>query len=65
MVLAADTGLASYDERPQLDAVGWDRLLSRLAEPGVRDVVGAAEAAVLAGELTPDQAATRILAALG
>jgi LAO/AO transport system kinase len=41
-----------------------DRLLARLSEPPVRAVVEATEAAVLAGELTPDQAATRILAAL-
>lgn len=30
MVLAADTGLDSYDTRPQLDDDGWRRLLSRL-----------------------------------
>jgi len=30
MVLAADTGLESYDERPELDAAGWNRLLARL-----------------------------------
>jgi inosose dehydratase len=30
MVLAADTGLDTYDDRPQLDTAGWDRLLSRL-----------------------------------
>jgi LAO/AO transport system kinase len=41
-----------------------DRLLARLDEPGTREAVSAAEAAVLAGQLTPDQAATRILAAL-
>ena len=60
--------LAARRRRQLVDwtrAMVRDRLLSRLAEPGVRDVVGAAEAAVLAGELTPDQAATRILAALG
>jgi LAO/AO transport system kinase len=39
-----------------------DRLLSRLDT--VPDVVTAAEAAVLAGDLTPDQAATQILTAL-
>jgi GTPase len=39
-----------------------DRLLSRLDT--VKDVVAATEAAVQAGELTPDQAATRILDAL-
>jgi LAO/AO transport system kinase len=41
-----------------------DRLLARLDAPGVHDAVVAAEAAVRAGELTPDQAATQILAAL-
>jgi inosose dehydratase len=30
MVLAADTGLETYDDRPGLDAAGWNRLLSRL-----------------------------------
>ncbi|PZS13252.1 MAG: methylmalonyl Co-A mutase-associated GTPase MeaB [Pseudonocardiales bacterium] len=38
-----------------------DRLLDRLSAPGVRAAVQAAEAAVLAGEITADQAATRIL----
>ena len=41
-----------------------DRLLTRLDGDPVRRAVAAAEAAVLAGELTPDQAASRILAAL-
>jgi len=41
-----------------------DRLLARLEQPGVRESVRAAEAAVRAGDLTPDQAATRILTAL-
>ena len=41
-----------------------DRLLARLDAPGVRDVVTRAERAVLDGELTADQAATRILDAL-
>jgi LAO/AO transport system kinase len=51
-------------------AVEWtralvrDRLLARLAEPGVRQAVRAAEAAVREERLTPDQAATRILVAL-
>jgi LAO/AO transport system kinase len=45
-------------------AIVRDRLLSRLDAPAVREAVAAAEAAVLAGELTPDQAATRILDAL-
>ena len=39
-----------------------DRLLDRLS--GVKDVVAEAEQEVVAGELTPDQAATRILDAL-
>jgi LAO/AO transport system kinase len=41
-----------------------DRLLARLETPGVREAVRAAEDAVRAEELTPDQAATRILTAL-
>jgi LAO/AO transport system kinase len=41
-----------------------DRLLAQLSERPVRDAVRAAEDAVRAGELTPDQAATRILDAL-
>ena len=41
-----------------------NRLLDRLAEPALRRVSEQAEQAVLAGELTPDQAAERILAAL-
>jgi len=41
-----------------------NRLLDRLAEPALRRVSERAEQAVLAGELTPDQAAERILAAL-
>ncbi|HEV7203985.1 MAG TPA: methylmalonyl Co-A mutase-associated GTPase MeaB [Jatrophihabitans sp.] len=41
-----------------------DRLLARLNRPPVRDVVRTAEEAVRAEHLTPDQAATQILAAL-
>jgi LAO/AO transport system kinase len=41
-----------------------DRLLDRLRTPAVRKIGESAEQAVLAGELTPDQAAERILAAL-
>jgi LAO/AO transport system kinase len=41
-----------------------DRLLARLDAPGVREAVASAEAAVRAEELTPDQAASRILATL-
>ena len=63
-------------ERGELDAkrrrqlVEWtramvrDRLLDRLTAPGVRDAVKAAETAVLAGEITADQGAQQILAAL-
>jgi LAO/AO transport system kinase len=65
--------LAQHDglERKRRDQmVEWtramvrDRLLARLGAPGVREAVRTAEAAVRAGELTPDQAATQILAAL-
>jgi LAO/AO transport system kinase len=61
------TGLAAK-RRAQL--VEWtralvrDRLLARLDVPAVHDVVRAAEQEVLAGRLTADQAATRIIAAL-
>ena len=41
-----------------------DRLLARLQTGPVREAVRAAEDAVRAAELTPDQAATQILAAL-
>jgi LAO/AO transport system kinase len=41
-----------------------DRLLDRLAGPGVREAVREAEQAVRDERLTPDQAATQILAAL-
>jgi len=41
-----------------------DRLLDRLRTPEIRRVGEAAEQAVLAGELTPDQAAEQILTAL-
>lgn len=41
-----------------------NRLLDRLGEPAVRRASETGEAAVLAGELTPDQAADQILAAL-
>lgn len=57
------TGAFGARRRQQL--VDWtrslvrDRLLGRLDD--VRDEVAAVEAAVLAGSLTPDQAATRIL----
>jgi LAO/AO transport system kinase len=66
-VVAAGGGL-ERKRREQL--VHWtralvrDRLLARLDEPEPQEAVRAAEAAVLAGELTPDQAATAILTAL-
>ena len=41
-----------------------DRLLSRLDVPDVRNAVRTAEDAVRAGTMTPDQAATQVLAAL-
>ncbi len=41
-----------------------DRLMARLDVPGARAAARAAEAAVRAGDITPDQAATRILGAL-
>ena len=65
--LDAHGGLAAK-RRDQL--VEWtrsmvrDRLLARLDEPTVREVTASAEQAVLAGRSTPDQAASRILAAL-
>jgi hypothetical protein len=40
-----------------------DRLLSRLDDPHVRTTVAAAEAAVLDGVMTPDQAAAEIIGA--
>jgi LAO/AO transport system kinase len=42
-----------------------DRLLGRLEEPDVRAALVAAEAAVTAGELTPDEAANHVIDALG
>jgi LAO/AO transport system kinase len=60
-----------FDAKRRRQLVDWtrsmvrDRLLSRLDDAGMRAVVRDAEAAVLAGELTPDQAASRIVEALG
>ena len=42
-----------------------DRLLDQLRSPYAQPVVAEAESAVLAGELTPDQAAEQILAGAG
>ena len=41
-----------------------DRLLDRLRTPDLREVVRALEDEVRRGELTPDQAATRIVDAV-
>jgi LAO/AO transport system kinase len=63
--LDAHGGLASKRREQRVEwtrALVRDRLLARL--DGVRDEVRAAEEAVRAEELTPDQAATRILDAL-
>ncbi|MCW2495809.1 MAG: ATPase/protein kinase [Jatrophihabitans sp.] len=60
-----------FEAKRRRQLVDWtrsmvrDRLLSRLESPPARAVVIEAEAAVLAGELTPDQAAARIVEALG
>jgi LAO/AO transport system kinase len=62
-------GRGELEARRRRQLVDWtramvrDRLLSRL--DSVKDVVAEAEAGVLAGELTPDQAAAKILTALG
>jgi LAO/AO transport system kinase len=59
------------DAKRRTQLVEWtramvrDRLLARLGEPAVRAAVHRAEAAVLGGELTPDQAANEILRAAG
>jgi LAO/AO transport system kinase len=65
--LELDQGLERKRRRQLVDwtrAMVRDRLLARLDAPAVRDVVRDAEERVLAGELTPDQAATRILGEL-
>jgi len=59
-----------FDAKRSRQLVQWTRdlvrtrLLDRLRTPQLVEVTEAAEQAVLAGELTPDQAAQRILAAL-
>jgi LAO/AO transport system kinase len=61
------SGLTSKRQQQLVEwtrAMVRDRLLARLTTPELREVVAGAEAAVLAGELTPDQAATKILDAL-
>ena len=40
MVLSADTGLAGYDSRPELDREGWQRLLQNLLLSGRRRLSG-------------------------
>jgi LAO/AO transport system kinase len=61
----------AFEGKRRRQLVDWtramvrDRLLGRLETPSVRPVVQEAEAAVLAGEMTPDQAAEKILGALG
>ncbi len=65
--LGAEDGL---ERKRRAQLVTWtralvrDELLGRLDAPGVRDVVRAAESAVLAGEATPAQAVRRILDAI-
>jgi len=59
-----------FDAKRRRQLVDWtrsmvrDQLLGQLDTASMRKVVRDAEAAVLAGELTPDQAAARIIAAL-
>ena len=64
------TAQGLFEDKRRGQLVEWtramvrDRLLGRLETPAVRPVVRHAEAAVLAGEMTPDQAAEKILGAL-
>jgi LAO/AO transport system kinase len=65
--LEAHGGLAAKRRDQMVEwtrALVRDRLLDRLTAPGVRETVRAAEDAVREERLTPDQAATQILAAL-
>jgi LAO/AO transport system kinase len=61
----------AFEDKRRRQLVDWtramvrDRLLGRLETSSVRPVVREAESAVLAGEMTPDQAAEKILGALG
>jgi LAO/AO transport system kinase len=65
--LVAENGLEAKRRR---QLVAWtrsmvrDRLLERLESPAARELIGTVEAAVLAGELTAEQAAGQILAGL-
>ncbi len=67
---AALAGSGELVEKRRRQLVSWTqamvaaRLLGRLDQPSVRPVVERSEAAVLAGELTPDQAAAAIVAAV-
>ena len=60
-----------FDAKRRRQLVEWtramvrDRLLGRLDAPRVREVIADAEQAVLDERMTPDQAASRILDALG
>ena len=59
-----------FEAKRRRQLVDWtramvrDRLLGRLGSAPMREVVHETEAAVLAGELTPDEAASRIIEAL-
>jgi len=59
-----------FERKRSRQLVGWtramvrDRLLDQLRTPAARALIEDAEQAVLAGELTPDQAAEQILAGL-
>lgn len=66
--LESSGGLAAKRNRQLVDwtrALVRDRLLAQLEEAPARETVHRAEAAVLAGALTPDQAAWQILDSLG
>ena len=66
--LESSGGLAAKRNRQLVDwtrALVRDRLLAQLDEAPMRETVRRAEAAVLAGGLTPDQAARQILDSLG
>jgi LAO/AO transport system kinase len=62
---------SEFEAKRRRQLVQWtramvrDRLLARLDTPGVRAVAERVEAAVLADEMTPDQAATAIVDAAG
>jgi LAO/AO transport system kinase len=65
--LESHGGLAAKRREQMVEwtrALVRDRLLARLDAPDVREAVRAAEEAVRAEQLTPDQAATRILDSL-